>query len=378
MKKALFILSAAAGFAFLVTACGTSGSSTDKQAQLEQLKSEKETIDEKIKSLEAEILAENPELARKKVYNVAIDTIGLQPFEHYIQVQGRIESEDNVTVSAESPGIIRNILVKEGQRVRKGQTLAQIDNQVLKSSVAELKTALNLANTTYERQKNLWDQNIGTEFQFLQAKNNKERLEQQLNTLNEQIEMTKIKSPINGTVDAVIAKIGENTGPGVPSFRVVNLSDLSVKARITDSYSGMIKTGDEVIVSFPDIKKEIRSKVSFVSRVIDPDSRTFEIEINIPSLDQYRPNMVAVLKIVDYAAKEAVVIPINVVQEAEGEKYVFVAGEEKGKPVARHKPVEVGKTYNALAEVVSGLEAGEKLITTGYQNLTEGALIEVK
>ncbi|TCS86111.1 RND family efflux transporter MFP subunit [Anseongella ginsenosidimutans] len=378
MKKALFILSAAAGFAFLVTACGTSGANPDKQAQLEQLREDKEILDEKIKALEAEILAENPELAQKKVYNVAIDTIGLQHFEHYIQVQGRVESEDNVAVSAESAGIIRSILVKEGQRVSKGQTLAQIDNQVLQSSVAELKTALSLANTTYERQKNLWDQNIGTEFQFLQAKNNKERLEQQLNTLNEQIEMTKIKSPINGTVDAVIAKVGESIGPGTPSFRVVNLSDLSVKAQITDSYSGMVKTGDEVIVSFPDINKELRSKVSFVSRVIDPESRTFDIEINIPTLDQYKPNMVAVLKIVDYTADEAIVIPVNVIQETEGEKYVYVTGEENGKLVARNKPVEVGKTYNALAEVVSGLEAGEKLITTGYQNLTEGALIDIK
>ncbi|HYH56685.1 MAG TPA: efflux RND transporter periplasmic adaptor subunit, partial [Anseongella sp.] len=302
MKKALFILSAAAGMTFLATACGTSGDPENKQAQLEQLKKEREALDEKIKSLEAEVLAENPELVQKKVFNVAVDTVDLRPFEHYIQVQGRVESEDNIIVSAESPGVIRNILVREGQRVSKGQVLAELDNKVLRSSIAELQTALNLANTTYERQKNLWDQNIGTEFQFLQAKNNKERLEQQLNTLNEQIDMTRIKSPINGTVDAVISKVGENAAPGSPSFRVVNFSDLSVNASITDSYAGMIKTGDEVIVSFPDIKTEIRSKVSFVSRVIDPDSRTFEIEVKIPSLDQYKPNMVAVLKIVDYAS----------------------------------------------------------------------------
>lgn len=377
MKKALLIFLAAAGMSFFFTACGTSGG-TDTQARLDELKAQREDLDAEIKELEARLLVENPEMSQKKVFNVAIDTIDSQSFEHYIQVQGTVESEDNIVISAESPGIIRNILVKEGQRVSKGQTLAKLDNQVLQSSVAELKTALSLANTTYERQKNLWDQNIGTEFQFLQAKNNKERLEQQLNTLNEQIEMTVIKSPINGTVDAVIAKVGENVGPGQPSFRVVNFSDLSVTARITDSYAGMIKTGDEVIVSFPDINKEFRSKVNFVSRVIDPDSRTFQIEVNIPSLDQYRPNMVAVLKIVDYAAAEAVVIPINVIQETEGKKYVFVAGEEAGKAVARQRPVEVGKTYNALAEVASGLEAGEKLIVTGYQNLTEGALIDVK
>src|SRR3546814_5133289 len=137
-----------------------------------------------------------------------------------------------MTVSAETPGVIRRILVKEGQRVSKGQLLAETDSQVLQSNLAELQTAYSLANTTFERQKNLWDQNIGTEFQFLQAKNNKERLEQQLNTLKEQIEMTRIKSPINGTVDAVIAKVGENTGPCVPSFRVVNLSDLSVRNEV--------------------------------------------------------------------------------------------------------------------------------------------------
>lgn len=376
MKKALFILSAA-GALFLVSACGNSGE-TDKQGQLEDLRKKREALDAKIEALEAEVLAANPELAQRKTYNVSIDTIAARPFEHYIQVQGTVESEDNITVSAESAGVIRRILVKEGQRVSKGQVLAEIDNQVLKSSLAELETGLNLANTTYERQKNLWDQNIGTEFQYLQAKNNKERLEQQLNTLKEQIEMTRIKSPINGTVDAVIAKIGENTGPGQPSFRVVNLSDLSVKARVTDSYAGMVRTGDEVLISFPDINKEIRSKLSFVSRVINPDSRTFDVEVNIPSLDQYKPNMVSVLKIVDYAVNEAIVIPVNVIQETEGERFVFVAAEEDGKTVARRRVVEVGKTYNAWAEIASGLETGEKIITVGFQNLTDGALINVQ
>lgn len=378
MKKAIFILSAVAGALFLVSACGTSGNTDDPQAQLDQLKKEREALDAKIEALEAQVLAANPELARRKVFNVSADTITPRPFEHYIQVQGIVDSEDNIAVSAESPGVIRRILVKEGQRVSKGQVLAELDNQVLKSNLAELETALDLANTTYERQKNLWDQNIGTEFQYLQARNNKQRLEQQLNTLKEQIEMTRIKSPINGTVDAVIAKIGENTGPGQPSFRVVNLNDLSVKARVTDSYAGMVKQGDEVIVFFPDIKEERRSKLKFVSRVIDPDSRTFSIEVDIPSLDQFKPNMVAVLRIVDYAVEDAVVVPVNAIQETEGERFVYVAQEENGETVARRKTVEIGRTYNALAEITSGLEAGEMIITVGYQNLTDGALINVK
>lgn len=345
---------------------------------MDQLKKEREALDAKIEALEAQVLAANPELARRKVFNVSADTITPRPFEHYIQVQGIVDSEDNIAVSAESPGVIRRILVKEGQRVSKGQVLAELDNQVLKSNLAELETALDLANTTYERQKNLWDQNIGTEFQYLQARNNKQRLEQQLNTLKEQIEMTRIKSPINGTVDAVIAKIGENTGPGQPSFRVVNLNDLSVKARVTDSYAGMVKQGDEVIVYFPDIKEERRSKLKFVSRVIDPDSRTFSIEVDIPSLDQFKPNMVAVLRIVDYAVEDAVVVPVNAIQETEGERFVYVAQEENGETVARRKTVEIGRTYNALAEIISGLEPGEMIITVGYQNLTDGALINVK
>src|SRR3546814_798200 len=184
MKKAIFILSAA--IAVFVSACGNSGE-TDKQGQLASLKEQREALDEQIKTLEAEVLADNPELAQRKVYNVTIDTIQPQAFEHYIQVQGAVESDDNITVSAETPGVIRRILVKEGQRVSKGQLLAETDSQVLQSNLAELQTAYSLANTTFERQKNLWDQNIGTEFQFLQAKNNKERLEQQLNTMKEQI-----------------------------------------------------------------------------------------------------------------------------------------------------------------------------------------------
>lgn len=377
MRKALFIISVAAWGLLLASACGTTGGS-DEQSQLEEMKARRESLNAEIEKLEAQMLAENPELARNKVYNVSIDTLESRSFEHFIQVQGIVEAEDNIAVSAESPGVIRRILVKEGQRVSKGQLLAEIDNQVLKSNLAELETAFNLANTTYERQKNLWDQNIGTEFQYLQAKNNKERLQQQLNTLQEQIEMTRMKSPINGTVDAVISKVGENAGPGIPSFRVVNMNDLSVKAQITDSYSGLVKSGDEVVISFPDIRKEIRGRLSFVSRVIDPDSRTFDVEIDIPSLEQYKPNMVAVLKIVDYAAEEAMVVPVNVIQETQGEHFVYVAITEGENTVAHRRPIKVGSVYDASAEVLSGLKDGEQIVTVGYQNLIDGALLNVQ
>ncbi|MCO4294526.1 efflux RND transporter periplasmic adaptor subunit [Solitalea sp. MAHUQ-68] len=368
--KSLSVIALAA----LMTACGSTNS-TDKKEKLESLKKEQAKISAQIKEIEAE-LAKNDTSTNKKVRYVEIADIKNSNFKHFIDIQGKVEAIENVNVSAQMPGTVTNIYVTEGQAVKKGQVLAQLNNAVLLSQVEVMKTNLALANTVYNRQKALWDQKIGTEIQFLQAQANKEGLERQLATMNDQIELSRIKSPINGTVDAVIAKLGDAASPGVPAFRVVNASNLKAKATVAESYAANVKIGDQVKVLLPDLNKEIDAKVTFVSRSIDPLTRSFTVEVKMPSDPTYRANMVAVLKIVDYSAANAVIVPINAVQNVNNETFVLTAEKQAGKDVATKKIVKVGRTYNSQAEITGGLTEGEKLIVVGYQGLNNGEAIK--
>ncbi|MNE07976.1 Cobalt-zinc-cadmium resistance protein CzcB [compost metagenome] len=357
----------------LMAACGSK--TPDKKTQLEDLRKEQSEISAKIKKIEEE-LAKTDTTANKKVRYVEIANVATSNFKHYIDIQGKVEAIENVNVSAQAPGTVTNIYVTEGQSVKKGQVLAQLNNAVLLSQIEVIKTNLALANTVYNRQKALWDQKIGTEIQYLQAKSAKEGLERQLSAMNDQIDLTKIKSPINGTVDEVIAKLGDAASPGVPAFRVVNASNLKARATVAESYASNVKQGDEVVVLFPDLNKEINAKVSFVSRSIDPLTRSFTVEAKLPSDAAYRANMVAVMKIVDYSVKDAIAVPVNSVQNVNNETFVLVAEKDKGKDVAKKKAVKVGKIYNSQAEILSGLTEGEKLITVGYQGLNNDEAIK--
>ncbi|UKJ05777.1 efflux RND transporter periplasmic adaptor subunit [Solitalea lacus] len=358
----------------LMASCGSTNS-TDKKTQLENLKKEQAKIAAQIKEIEGE-LAKTDTSTTRKVRFVEIAGVTSGSFKHYIDIQGRIEAVENVNVSAQAPGTITNIYVTEGQGVKKGQVLAQLNNAVLLSQIEVVKTNLALANTVYNRQKALWDQKIGTEIQYLQAKSAKEGLERQLASMDDQADLTKIKSPINGTVDAVIAKLGDAASPGMPSFRVVNAGNLKARATVAESYAANVQQGDEVKIVLPDLNKEVNAHVSFVSRSIDPLTRSFTVEAKLPSDPAYRANMVAVMKIVDYNSAKAVTIPVNAVQNVNNETFVLVADKANGKEVARKKAVKVGKIYNGKAEIVNGLSEGDKLITIGYQGLNDGEAIK--
>jgi RND family efflux transporter MFP subunit len=372
MTKRYFIIPFTA---VILAACG-GGAPKNKEAQLQKLKQERSKIDEQIAALEKEVGKTD---TVQKVKTVTIATLDDTTFQHYIDVQGSVDARENVNVTSKVPGVVTAIMVKEGQHVSKGQTLGQVDDQLVRSSIAELKTQLDLATTTYQKQKHLWDQQIGSEMQYLTAKNNMESLQKKLSTLNEQLAQTRIISPINGTVDAVIAKLGDNIGPSSPTaaFRVVNSNALKVVANVAEGYAGNVKTGDPVIINFPDINKEIRTKIGFASRTIDPQSRTIKIEVPLPADAALRPNMIAHVKIVDYTANNAVVIPVNVIQYTMGKPFVVVAKEANGKMLAQRRDIEVGRTYNDIAEIKNGLQAGEKLVTTGYQGLDDNDLIKL-
>lgn len=361
----------------LFAACSATSPDDNKQARLEKMKQDQAELTKEIQALEKEVAKENPEAATTlRSKEVAIKEIALQQFDHYVKTQGRVESENNILVSAKSPGVVTQVLVSEGQQVSKGQVLAQVDNSVILRSIESMKTQLQLANTVYERQKNLWDQKIGTEVQYLQAQTNKESLERQLASLQEQNDMTRIKAPITGTVDEVHVKVGENIAPGMPAVRVINSNDLKLVANVSEAYVTTIKKNDKAIVSIPEMKKDIESKVTFVGRNIDPLSRTFTVEIELNSMPDLRPNMTATLRVVFQTVKEAIVIPVNVIQTLNNEKIVYVA-ETKGKQtVARKRIVKIEGVFDNQAQV-TGLSAGDKVITFGYQGLNDGDLINI-
>jgi membrane fusion protein (multidrug efflux system) len=308
---------------------------------------------------------------------INVTPLAPRSFDNYIQTQGSIISMDNIQMSAKSAGIVTQVYGHEGEAVSKGQILAQIDNSLILRGIEELKANLDLATIVYDRQKNLWDQKIGTEIQFLQAKSNRESLERRLATLQEQNEMTKIKSPINGTIETVNIKLGENVAPGVPVFRVINTSDLKASAKVSESFITTIQQGNKVTVSIPDLDKSIDARVTFVGRNIDALTRTFPIEVKLPSSSYLRPNMTAILKIIFHNDPAALCVPVNVVQDINGTKVVYIA-ESNGKDlIARRKVVEVAGVYGNFAQIKSGLKTGDKVITVGYQGLNDGELVKI-
>lgn len=356
-------------FSFILIAC--SDNAKDKVTKLEKLKAEQIKLDAEIKKLEAEI-ANDGIVIENKFKFVEVDTIQLKTFQHFIEVQGKVDAVENANVSARTPGVILSIKVREGQQVSKNQLLAELDNAVLRSSVDEAKNSLDLATTLYERQKNLWEQGIGSEVQFLSAKNNMESLKRRVATLNEQLELTRIRAPFNGTIDKIDARVGENTGPGVPAFRVVNFSRLKVKANVAETQINKIKVGDGTIINFPDIQKEINTKLTFVSRSIDALTRTFIVESALASNAIYRPNMVAIFKINDYTKADAVVISVNLVQTLNDENFVMVAEKSGDKMIAKKRVVTTGMAYNDVVEIISGLSKNDIIIKAGNQGLNEG------
>ena len=356
---------------------GCSNTSVDKSTQLEKLKADQAILAKQISKLEKEIAKENPIEAIVRSKDVGVEEVLPRKFDHYIQTQGRIDSEDNIIVSAKSMGVITQVFVREGDQVSKGQTLAQIDNTLMIRSIDELKAGLELANTVYDRQKNLWDQKIGTEVQFLQAKNNKESMEKRLATMNEQLDMTRIKSLINGTVDAVNVKVGENAAPGAPAFRVINTDRLKVVAGVSEAFITSIKKGNKVLVEISDSDKKINATVSFVGRNIDQLSRTFPVEVALPSSSDLQPNMTAVIRVIFHSEPAALCVPVNVVQDINGEKVIYIVETNGSQSVARRKVVEVVGVYSNLAEIKSGVKSGDKVITVGYQGLNDGEFIKM-
>lgn len=353
----------------ILSSCGGGNpeSLDELKSKQAELKTQLSDITEKISKLEGDS-AKKTTLIEAKVIQPTI-------FKTYISVQGRVDAEESVSLSSEMPGTITKINVAVGDVVTKGQVLAETDARALQQSLSDLQTNAELVNQIYEKQKSLWEQKIGTEVQFLQAKTQKESMDKKIATLQEQLRMTKIISPINGTIDAVDIKLGQMTAPGMPAIRVINFNNLKLKADLAESYISKVHKGDEVLILFPNEKDTVISKVNYAARAISALNRTFNVEIGLDSKHEYYPNQIAIIHINDYqSSKPVIVLPVNYVQkDLKGAQYILVA--EKNKATKRF--VKLGREFNGQAEVLEGLNTEDLVITSGYNDINEGDAIKL-
>ena len=373
MKKYLVIIGVLS--LLLVPACRRG----DKQAELDRLEAQREALDKRIEQLRAEISRANGPAAEEPLAYVRGVEVQPSLFRHFIQVQGTVESDNNILIPAQSSGVVKRLYVRQGDRVTEGQLLAELDGAILESSLAEVQNALSLATTIYERQARLWDKNIGSEIEYLQAKNNRENLEKRLNTLQEQYRLTKITSAIDGMVDDVMIKEGEMAAAGRGAVRIVQLSRLKIEASLSENYISRVRKRDPVRVTLPVAGRSYDLAIDAVSQVIDPNNRTFNIEIRLPSREsELKPNMLAVVTINDYTNPQALTVPQNVVQETGDSPFLFVVEEENGRKLARRRTVTPGEAYDNRLEILDGLAAGETVITFGFQTLADGQPVSVQ
>ncbi len=361
----------------LLASCG--GGTKDPNAELAKLKADQAATQAKIAELEAKTGAGQAAAASTAV-PVSVLKVAPQNFAGYLEVQGRVDFDQNATVGARAAGTLTSVRVQRGDRVRKGQVLATVDAGILDANIAELRTRLDLAKVVYEKQAGLWKQQIGTEIQYLQAKNTYESLQRNLATLNQQRALYNVVAPYSGVVDNVLPKLGETVAPGAPVVQLNNGQGGKVLAEVSEAYAGSIKAGDKALVSLPDLgNEEIESTVRTVSRTISATSRTFTVELRLPAnqASRLRPNMVATVRIQNYGQANATVLPVDLIQHDEENAYVLVVNRENGKAVAAKRVIKTGQTYNGKQEITSGLKPGDEVISAGYQNLNEGQLIAV-
>ncbi len=363
---------------FLLFSCNK-GSKQSPQEELKSLQELVKTSNTRIEELQKQLNAsDTSQVKSKRIKKVVLDTLRESEFQHYVEALGMVDAENTVVASPQMNGIVKSIRVKEGDRVSSGQILATLDAKPIMNGIEEVRNALSLANTMYEKQKSLWQQNIGSEAQYLAAKNQKEQLENKIITLQSQLALANVVAPVSGEVDEIKLRIGEIAAPGMNGIRVVNNSKLRVKAKLSDMYANKVKKGDKVLVHFPDLNKEISSTVSFASNAVNLQSRTILVEVALPSSKEFKTNQAARIKINDSKIKNALVVSSNIIQKSiNGDDYVLVAESENNQWVAKKKVVTISKEYNGLTVIQSGLKKGDLIISAGYGELVDGQQIQL-
>lgn len=389
MKKATQI-SIAVLMMLVIASCGNS--SKDGAAAINDKKAELAKKKEEIKKLQAELDKIDTSSANaSKVKLVAVTPVASEDFKHYIDLQGKVDAENISYISPRmGPAQVKAVYVTQGQAVKKGQLLLKLDDAIMRQSVTAAKqqlegirTQLSYAKNLYNRQQNLWKEGIGTEVQLITAKTNVTSLENQLDAAGEQVKVAQeqlntanVYSDVTGIADVVAIRVGETfsgMGASGPQIKIVNTSSLKVVVNVPENYLTRMHKGSPVVINIPDANKIVNSAISLISQSIDPNQRGFIAEAKIPYDPILKPSQSAVVKIMDYSAPNAIVIPVNVVQSDETGKYVYVLSKSSnGKTTAHRVVVTIGEVYGEKVEIKAGLKAGDQLVTEGFQNLYEG------
>lgn len=351
-----------------------------KKQQLEELKKQQENIHFQIMELEKEILSNDSTALteKKKGKLITTFTVAEKPFTSYIEIQGNAESDQNVAVSAEMGGRVTDIAVEDGDVVQKGQLLVKLDDDLIVKQIEDVRVSYDLAVTVFQKQESLWKKNIGSEIQYLEAKNGKETLEKKLQTLQTQLEKTRIKAPVSGTVELIRIKQGETAAPGFPLLNVVNLDLIKVKADMPERYIASVKKGGEVVIAFPSLGIEKKAVVASAGNIINPSNRTFRVEVEIPNKDHaLKANLLALIKLSEYQNPKALTIPTRIILRENNQDFVYVVA-QNSEPVAQKRSITAGKSYGGETEILSGLTQGEALVNEGFQYVTDGAVVEIQ
>lgn len=372
-------------FSVGVIAC-SSGQDEALPTDLTELKALYEKKQSELRSLNTDITEIEKALSRldttqHQASKTLVTTRTLEPteFEHFIKIQGNVRADEAVNASSEMGGRILSLKVKEGQQVSRGSLIAVLDAETIKKQKAEIETSLQLATTVFEKQSKLWEQEIGSEIQYLQAKNNKERLEKSLETIDAQLAKADVYAPLSGVVDMLYLKEGELAGPGAPIISILDVRRVKVEAEVPEKYLGTIHKGDQVQISFPALNQEVTARVTLLGRTINSANRTFSVEAELPNPSGIlKPNLLAEIKFRDQAIANALVVPLYLVQqEVGGDQFVMVSDSTATGMIAKKVYVTTGVTYNDQAVVDQGLKAGLRLIVEGAQDVSNGEAIEI-
>ena len=395
MQKIVTILFISASV--LMASCGSKPAATvlaEKKATLDSLKTEQQKIADAILKLEGEIAKlDTAAGSTQKAALVSLSVVGKEDFKHYLDLQGKVEA---VNISYVTPrngtgGQVKELYVVKGQSVHKGQLLLKLDDLLPSQNVKTAQQSLNAAQVqynnladVYKRRKSLFDQGIGTVIQLNGDKAAADNAQAQLNaaqenlkTAQEQVNFTNVYSDVDGVAEDVNVRVGEFFTPSALQIKIVNTNNLKVTANVPENYTTSVNEGDSILVVFPDINKTIKARISVAGKIIDPNSRSFYIEVRLPTDKDLKPNQIANVKIQDYSAANAITIPVNTLQTDEKGKYVLVAENVNGKLTAKKKPVTVGQSYGEKVQILSGLEAGDQLVTEGYQSLYNGQPLKI-
>lgn len=351
----------------LTFSCAEKDELTEKKATLESLKKESLAMRTSIEELEREISQLDPEFGVSNRKSVLITTIKPEKnkFAHFVEVTGSVLSKKNVSISGETSGRIQEVTAVEGMRVNKGQVLARIDAESIQRNMEEIEKQMELAAIIFEKQERLWNQQIGTEIQYLEAKNRKEILEKNLASMKTQADRSTVRAPFTGTVESVMVRLGELVQPGTPMFQFVGDSDLFIEADVSERFIGVINRGDSVMINFPSTGQELKTKVTAVGAIVNANNRTFKVEVSVPKMDQLKPNMISVLKIKDYENPSAISVPNYLIMQDNQGDYVYVVENN----LSKKRIVKRGVTYQEITEILEGLNGDELLVDKGFREV---------